>query len=234
VSRAAAAAEWATLAVCGLVAALSVNAATGWTAIGFLSAAFAYNVPPLRMKDVPYVDVVVEAVNNPIRLALGWFAVVESRIPPVSLLLAYWALGAFLLVVKRLAELRFLTSRGSPAAAYRRSFAHYSEERLLAGAVFHLALCAFFAGVFVVRFKLELVLMLPAGAAFLAYYLRLGLRDESPAQSPETVFRRPVLATCLVACLVLFLALGRTDLPVLYRLFNVEPASTPALWEIDR
>ena len=233
-SRASAWCEWAVLGIGGLVLAWSVDPAVGWTAVAFVAAALAYNAPPLRAKDVPYLDVVVEAVNNPLRLALGWFAVVTTRFPPLSLLVAYWALGAFILTVKRLAELRFLASRRVSAPSYRRSFGHYTQERLHAATAFHLVLCSFFAGVFIVRFKLELILMLPAGALFVAYYLWLGLHEGSPAQSPERVFRRPLLAGYLAGCLLLFLVLLRADLPALYRLFNVEPASGRALWELDR
>ena len=30
-----------------------------------------YNVPPVRSKDQPYVDVLSEAINNPLRLLAG-------------------------------------------------------------------------------------------------------------------------------------------------------------------
>jgi len=233
VRRGAAWSAWAALAAAGLPLAFAVNREVGWTAVVFWLMALVYNVPPLRTKDVPYADVIVESANNPLRLSLGWFTVIADRLPPISLLAAYWALGAFFLTVKRLAELRFLESRERPAAAYRRAFAHYGEEHLLAAAALHLVLCAFFTGVFVVRFKLELILILLPGALFLAYYLRLGLRPESPAQSPERVFRRPALAGYLVVCVLLFLILLHTDIPALYRWFNVEAASTRALWRLD-
>jgi 4-hydroxybenzoate polyprenyltransferase len=235
VPRRAAWTEWAILALVGLAISFAVNREVGRTALVFLIAALAYNVPPLRAKDVPYLDVAVESVNNPLRLALGWFVLIPDRMPPLSLLFAYWALGAFFLVVKRLAELRFLARRQSTAesATYRRSFAHYDEDVLLACTAFCLVFCAFFSGVFIVRFKLELVLMVPAGALFLAYYLKVGLREESLAQSPEAVFRVPRTAGYLVACLVVFFLLLRADIPALYRLFNVEPASARALWQLD-
>lgn len=31
-----------------------------------------YNIPPIRTKDVPYIDIIAESVNNPLRLMLGW------------------------------------------------------------------------------------------------------------------------------------------------------------------
>ena len=225
--------EWALLGVAGLGLAWTVGASAGWTAALFAATALLYNVPPLRAKDVPYLDIVVEAFNNPLRLALGWFAVEATLFPPLSLLIAYWSLGAFILAVKRLAELRFLSSRSAPAVAYRRSFAHYSQERLLAVCAFHLVSASCLAGVFIVRFKLELILILPAGALFVAYYLWVGLREESPAQSPERVFRRPLLIGYLAGCLLLFLVLVRSDLPALYSLFNVKHASAGELWKVE-
>ena len=79
--------EWALLGLAGLVCAWAVGVSAGWTAVVFAAAALLYNVPPLRAKDVPYLDIVVEAFNNPLRLALGWFAVETTRFPPLSLLL---------------------------------------------------------------------------------------------------------------------------------------------------
>ena len=49
-----------------------------------------YNVSPIRTKEKVYLDVLSEAVNNPIRLTLGWAMVDSTTLPPSSLLLAYW------------------------------------------------------------------------------------------------------------------------------------------------
>ena len=58
-----------------------------------------YNLHPIRTKDIPYIDVLSESLNNPIRLALGWHAVVTDRVPPLSLILAYWMIGAFFMAI---------------------------------------------------------------------------------------------------------------------------------------
>src|SRR5436190_1937451 len=52
-----------------------------------------YTIPPLRAKDVPYVDVLTESVNNPLRMLAGWYLVTSAVVPPVSLLLSYWMVG---------------------------------------------------------------------------------------------------------------------------------------------
>jgi decaprenyl-phosphate phosphoribosyltransferase len=47
-----------------------------------------YNLPPLRSKDLPYVDVLSEAVNNPLRMLAGWFMVDHATVAPASLMLS--------------------------------------------------------------------------------------------------------------------------------------------------
>lgn len=83
-----------------------------------------YNVPPIRTKELPYLDVISESVNAPIRLLLGWFALGESGLPPIALLVSYWGFGAFLMAAKRYAEYRYIASPAR-AAAYRKSFSFF-------------------------------------------------------------------------------------------------------------
>jgi hypothetical protein len=40
-----------------------------------------YNVKPIRSKELPYLDVLSESINNPIRLLLGWFPLIADRVP---------------------------------------------------------------------------------------------------------------------------------------------------------
>src|SRR3954463_7780171 len=105
-----------------------------------------YNVRPVRSKDLPYVDVLSESINNPIRLLLGWFAVTDAEVPPVSLLIAYWMIGAFFMATKRFAEYRSIGDTAA-AGAYRSSFLHYNEERLLLSMVFYAISFALFLGI---------------------------------------------------------------------------------------
>lgn len=100
------------------------------TAAVLLLMGIAYNVPPLRTKDRPYLDVLSESVNNPLRLLMGWFVVIPDQLPPYSLMLAYWMGGDFLMAMRRYSEYRRI---GDPAraGAYRRSFRRYTEETLL-------------------------------------------------------------------------------------------------------
>ncbi|MGH7834094.1 MAG: UbiA family prenyltransferase, partial [Candidatus Binatia bacterium] len=84
-----------------------------------------YNFPPVRSKDIPYIDVLTEAVNNPLRMLAGWFIIDPPvSLIPASLLLSYWMIGGYFMAIKRFAEFRYIKDPGQ-AARYRRSFAHY-------------------------------------------------------------------------------------------------------------
>ncbi len=236
--------EWLLLAAAGFGLALSLNwyffASAAWLWLNwyfFASAAWlwlmgiAYNVPPLRTKEWPYLDVLSESVNNPIRLLLGWFALVSSQFPPVSLAVSYWMVGAFFMAMKRYAEYRHI---GDPkvAAAYRGSFAYYTEERLLISLFFYATTCALFAGIFIVRYHPELILFAPLAAGLFAYYMKLGLQPDSPVQNPEKLYRQRGFMTYLIVCTVTFIVLMFTSIPKMYELFNVEPSGMKPLWTL--
>jgi len=210
--------EWLLLAVAGIGLGFWVAPGAGWTLLVLWLMGIAYNVRPLRTKEHPYLDVTSEAVNNPLRLLLGWYATQSTLIPPASLLLSYWMLGSYLMAVKRYAELRSIGDRDR-AAAYRRSFAWYTEERLLVSAMAYASACALFAGMFIIRYRIELVLSVPFVAAFFAMYLRVGMDDDSAAMKPEHLYKhRPLLALSVVT-FVVCLALMSVDFEFLDPLF---------------
>jgi 4-hydroxybenzoate polyprenyltransferase len=224
--------EWIVLALTGLAMAAAVNTSFMVCAAWLWVMGLLYNVPPIRTKELPYVDVLTEAVNNPIRLLLGWFALLDSTIPPVSLLIAYWMVGAFFMAVKRYGELRHIGEQRA-AAAYRRSFAYYTEERLLVSILFYATACALFCGIFIVRYHLELILLTPLAAGVFAHYLKLGFLPDSPAQHPERLYRQRGFVAYLVTCFVVFVLLMFVEIPALYDWFNVAPSGMPPLWRLE-
>jgi decaprenyl-phosphate phosphoribosyltransferase len=223
--------EWIGLALAGFAIALTINKYFFGSALFLWIMGIAYNVPPLRTKEWPYLDVLSESVNNPIRLMLGWFALVTNHVPPLSLVLSYWMIGAFFMAMKRYAEYRHI---GDPrvAAAYRRSFEFYTEERLLVSVVFYSTACALFAGIFIVRYHLELILFAPLAAGLFAYYMHIGMLPDSPVQNPEKLYRQRGFFAYMILCTVAFVLLMFTSIPGLYDLFNVEPVSMTPLWTI--
>jgi decaprenyl-phosphate phosphoribosyltransferase len=224
-------AEWLLLGAVGIGLACGINRYFVASAVWLWVMGVAYNVPPVRTKELPYLDVLSESVNNAIRLLLGWFSLVDDRVPPVSLILAYWMAGAFFMATKRFAEYRSIADP-TRAAVYRRSFAYYNGDRLLVSMLFYATACALFSGIFIVRYHLELILFVPPAAGFFAYYLRLGLKPDSPAQHPERLHREHGFLVYATVSVLLFVALMFTSIPHLYDWFNVEASKTMPLWTL--
>ena len=225
-------AEWIVLGAVGLGLAYCINPSFALAGAALLFMGLLYNVPPIRLKEWPYLDVLSESINNPLRLLLGWFAVSEFEVPPLSLMIFYWMIGAFFMASKRFAEYRSIAEK-TAAGDYRKSFRYYDDERLLVSMFFYATTAALFLGVFIIRFKLELLLSIPLVAGAFAYYLLVALKPESAAQAPERLYREKGLTLYLGICVLVFVGLMFTNIPVLYRWFNVEPAKVPVLWKIE-
>ena len=175
-------------------------------AFALLVAGLVYNLPPLRLKDWPYLDALTESLTNPIRIAIGWHAVAATA-PPVLLLITVWAFGAFLMTGKRLAELRLL---GDLAARYRPTFRAYSVRSLFVVQLAY-ALVGFGALVrLVMTQRREILPALPLVAVLLGWAFKMTFEPESPLIDPEHLYRRPVFLLVAVAvfALLVHLALG--------------------------
>jgi 4-hydroxybenzoate polyprenyltransferase len=181
-----------------------------------------YNVRPIRLKDRSYLDVLSEAINNPLRLLLGWFTIVESVMPPSSILMSYWLGGAFLMAVKRFTELRSIADRAA-AGRYRLSFRHYTEESLLLSSFFYALCSSFFLGVFLIKYRIEFVLVFPLFSLMFTWYLAIGLRLNSAAQAPERLYTERAFMVFVVIVGLCVLALFNIDIPLTHIL--VEPIS---------
>jgi 4-hydroxybenzoate polyprenyltransferase len=183
----------------------------------FAVAGLVYNVRPFRTKDVPFLDVISESLNNPLRLLLGWFMVAPAVAPPISVIIAYWAGGAFLMAVKRLAEHRYLTSSHGPeqVALYRPSLAGYKDSTLIIAALIYAQLFAFMMAVFLVKYRIEYALLFPPLCVLFALYMRLGYAHDSAAQAPERLFRQPAIMGLAASIVILFLIFTFVDLPQL-------------------
>lgn len=211
--------EWLLLAVLGLGLAFWFSKYLGFACLALWIMGCLYNIPPVRLKDLPYFDVLSESINNPLRLCIGWYATGLGSIPPVSVILAYWMFGAFLMAVKRFAEYRTIQD-AERAGNYRKSFAFYNEKRLLISIVFYIALFAMFAAVFMTRYRFELLLAAPLLAFALAHYLDLGFNKDSPVQRPEYLYREPRLMLIVVLNIAVVIALFFIDVPALQDLIH--------------
>ncbi len=206
--------EYAVLSVLSLLGAFAVSGRFGITTVILLLMGVVYNVPPLRTKDRMIVDVLSESFNNPLRLALGWFIVTQHPFPPSSLLVSYWMGGGFLMAIKRFAEFRQIGNQ-AVAGSYRPTFRYYSEETLLISSVFYAMFCGFLLGVFLVKYRVELLLLLPFVIVHFAWYFHLAFLPDSPVQYPERLYQQRSFACFTALVGILFVALLIVDLPAL-------------------
>src|SRR5208283_4570703 len=98
--------QWILMMVAGVAIGWGISRSFAVTASALWLMGCVYNVRPLRTKDVPYLDVLTESVNNPLRMLLGWYAVAAWLVPPLSLLMCYWMIGCYFMALKRFSELR--------------------------------------------------------------------------------------------------------------------------------
>ena len=165
-----------------------------------------YNVKPIRTKDISYLDVLSESINNSIRFMLGWFIVPVNIILPISIFLGYWMAGAFLMAIKRYAEYRMINNK-KKASLYRKSFKYYNEKTLLVSAFFY-AMCAiFFVGIFLIKYKIELILAIPFIVGLFCYYFYISFANDSAVQKPEKLYKERGLMIYCIFLVVLFIVL---------------------------
>lgn len=211
--------QWLALMVVGLALGLLVSKPFALTLLVFWIMGCVYNFPPLRSKDVPYLDVLSEAINNPLRMLAGWYLTGCVLVPPASLLLSYWMIGCYFMAIKRLAELRDFAGDSS-SASYRKSFGYYTEPRLLVSIMFYGAQAMLFLGAFIMRYRVELILAFPLVALVMSMYLALAFKPNSAAQRPEGLYREPGLMAAVIVCSVAMLLLLFVNLPVIHRIFS--------------
>lgn len=211
--------SYALLAGSGLLLALAVSMPFLLAAGALLFMGLLYNVKPFRTKDRAYLDVLSESINNPIRLLMGWFIVTSQFLPPSTLVFGYWLGGAFLMAVKRYSEFRAFPDR-QIAGLYRRSFARYTEESLLLSSVFYAITASLLIGVFMIKYRVELVLTFPLLAILFVWYLRVGLKPDSAAQHPERLYRERGLFFFVLLLGGLMVMLLFVDIPWLHVLLS--------------
>jgi 4-hydroxybenzoate polyprenyltransferase len=222
-------AEWFILASIGLCLAYWINMAFFFSGLALLVSGLLYNVPPIRTKDIPYLDVLSESLNNPIRLFLGWFALIPDQIPPISIIISYWMVGAFFMGAKRFAEFKMINDP-EVAGKYRASFQHYKLDTLLISQFFYATACSIFFGIFIIRYHLELILVAPFLAGFFAYYVKISLKPNSSVQTPERLYKEYGFVAYACALLAMFVLLLFTRIEFLYDIFNVVPYKLSPLW----
>lgn len=208
-------AQYILLTTVGMLAAHTLGFSFSTTAAVFAIFGVIYNVRPIRAKDRAFLDVIVESINNPLRFLFGWFAVTPFVAPPVSILIAYWCGGAFLMAAKRVSEHRAIVEAGGTArlAAYRPSFAVYTQSSLVTSCLVYAQGFAFMMAIFLLKYRIEYLVVVPLLIALFAAYMRLALTPDSAAARPEELMRQPAMLVGAAVTMALFGALTFVDLP---------------------
>jgi len=206
--------EYILFTVAGIFIAWFVSRSVFFIILILLIMGIVYNVPPIRSKEIPYIDVLSESINNALRLLIGWFIVTSRFLPPISIILGYWLGGAFLMAAKRFAEYRMIGEK-SRASLYRKSFKYYSEKSLLLSAFFYAMLSVFFCGIFMIKYRIELLLAIPFLCGLFCIYLNICYKPDSSAQKPEKLFKEKGLLLYTFFFIILLVVLVFFNLPFL-------------------
>lgn len=200
--------------IIGIGLAFAVSKFVGYMCIWLLIMGIIYNVPPIRAKDIAIFDVLVESINNVIRLFIGWFAMTDGYLPPSSVIFGYWMLGAFLMNTKRFSEYLQIADKNI-AELYRKSFKYYNERKLLLISTFYAILAIFFCGIFIIKYKIELIICIPFIAALFCYYLNLGYKEDSAVAKPEKLYKEKNLMIYIILIIILGTILFNINIPIL-------------------
>ena len=210
--------QWIVLMLAGVGLGLTISVRLAMALAGLWLMSCVYNISPIRSKDLPYVDVLTESINNPLRMLAGWYITSTKALPPASLLISYWMIGCYFMAIKRFAEYRDIDD-ATRSKTYRKSFAFYDERRLLVSIMFYASQAMLFFGAFIMRYRLELILSFPLVALVMAVYLSLAFKKDSAVQRPEGLYREPRLMAAVILCAVLMVLLLFVDVPILNRIF---------------
>jgi 4-hydroxybenzoate polyprenyltransferase len=174
-----------------------------FSVLALFIAGIIYNVPPIRTKDIPFLDAISESANNPIRFLIGWFAFAHlDAFPPWSLLISWWSFGNFLMVSKRLSEFRFLKDK---AGDYRRSHKRYTRNYLLFGLAASAVIClSAFLYLGYSRKLQTFYLITPFLLFFFLLILRKTLREAEVMEEPEKMLANPKYAVYTIFIVLLF------------------------------
>jgi 4-hydroxybenzoate polyprenyltransferase len=169
---------------------------------------FLYNIKPIRLKDIIYIDAISESANNPIRFLIGWYAVENTKNPSLALLLCWWAVGEFLMFGKRLSEKRIL--KETEAKYYRKSLGIYTESSLTKSMI--ISSIVFFLSCFymiLLNLNIYQAILLPISAIYIIWITLEAWRGKYLIDEPEIILKQPpfiILIIILITILLLSFA----------------------------
>ena len=202
------------LIVSGLFLSFKLNIYCFWACLAFAISGLIYNVKPIRAKDIRILDVIVESFNNPIRMYIGWFALSIEALIPLSLIFSYWFFGAFLMNCKRITDFKKFDDNQS-RKLFRPSLGDYTLNQLYVIALIYSTLSTSFFMTFAVRYKIEMIILLPMIVMVYSLYFLNCMSDESVAAEPEKIMKSRKFMYLSIFIALLFYFLLRVDMPFL-------------------
>ena len=119
------------------------------------------------------------------------------------------------MAAKRVSEHRAIVEAGGTAnlAAYRPSFAVYTQSSLVTSCLVYAQGFAFMMAIFLLKYRIEYLVVIPLFIALFAAYMRLALTPDSAAARPEELMRQPAMLIGAAVTMALFGVLTFVDLP---------------------
>ena len=121
--------------------------------------------------------------------------------------------------VKRFSEYKMIADKNT-ASSYRKSFGFYDERILICMACFYAMISSFFTGVFLIKYRMEFILLMPIMVVMFCYYLYMSFKEDSAAQAPEKLYKEKWLMLIVAVFCLGFWLLLKVDIPVLYGLLS--------------
>ena len=170
-----------------------------------------YNVKPFRLKDIFLIDVILESANNPLRFLMGWVVILPDYYPPISIILFFWFSGCFLMTMKRYSEYLFLSKFINPRK-YRKSFESYNEKNLFDISIFYCLLSLSFFIIFVIKYKIELILILPLAILMYVRIFKISLNKDSLIMRVEKIYKDKLFLYLFILGVLVSLILIKLDI----------------------
>ena len=74
-------AQWLIMMAAGLLLGSLISRAFTAVCAGLWVMGCIYNIPPVRTKEIAYLDVLTESINNPLRMLMGWYMITDTIVP---------------------------------------------------------------------------------------------------------------------------------------------------------
>ena len=190
--------------------------------IFFILFGILYNLNPFRLKNLFLIDVIVESINLPIRYLMGWSLILNNYFPPLSIIMFFWSFGCFLMTIKRKAEYNFLLKNNIRPIDYRKSFKHYNKNTLDFLSWCYGLLSFFFISVFIIKYRIDLIIIIPTLILIYSYYYILAYKKNSITMTIEKIYLdKKLLILFFILFFLIFIAL-KVDIKFLKIFTNLD------------